>query len=306
MKVLSIVLVLVLSSAALADVLYYSPLESVVGNPGYPDSWQLRSTTTDGSLSQGWFAFPVEETSNQLYADAGALDNSGNTYGVLPGMSGQVVRPATTNTYARGIQQLPILATRLAAGDIVSVEATISFRTTTPETGIMPAAGIGFEFNAPAPAWFSGPWYSIAGPGQIVAGLDNGGTTRKNYVQINTPGAQYNEWGQPAVYNVLPNTVTRIKLDLNGATDQIRSQRKLYVGGAWETSWTTLQDWNLVPGPLGVGNLDISAGNVNGIYMESGRSGGAYYQIDDVLVTPEPATMALLGLGGLVLLRKRK
>ncbi|OXU15122.1 PEP-CTERM sorting domain-containing protein [Sedimentisphaera salicampi] len=48
-----------------------------------------------------------------------------------------------------------------------------------------------------------------------------------------------------------------------------------------------------------------SAWSASGFFWEN-KSGAVTWQVDDVLVTPEPATLSLLGIGSCLLYRKRK
>jgi hypothetical protein len=49
--------------------------------------------------------------------------------------------------------------------------------------------------------------------------------------------------------------------------------------------------------------ISVSSSNIAYVIF---RGTGSYYTVDDLAYTPEPATICLLGLGGLALLKKRR
>ncbi len=72
------------------------------------------------------------------------------------------------------------------------------------------------------------------------------------------------------------------------------------TGGAWtsfENTWITSGSW---VAPTGTAHVTFRIG------PWAGDGGTVTYDVDNVVFTPEPATIALLALGGLTVLRKRK
>ncbi len=120
------------------------------------------------------------------------------------------------------------------------------------------------------------------------------------------PGTQttFNLWGYTRFYR--PDSADALRMTiLSGATCYVN----IYAGGVLRTD-------GIDDGPgtalLTIyGGTLILEGNVTpGSYIVNSTGGAVTYYYDsandDTIVTPEPATVALLGLGGLVLLRKRR
>jgi len=90
----------------------------------------------------------------------------------------------------------------------------------------------------------------------------------------------------------------RVEITEGGATDTYNFFYKVNSGDSWS---------QLISGPTGnVQNYASSVPNARvGIFLKNGNGGGAA-QFSYLTVTPEPASLALIGLGGMGLLRRKR
>ena len=239
-------------------------------------AWWLR----DGA--EGWYAGTASSTTNAALADA---------TNVLPGMSGDTSHYG----YPYGGKSLHLvdgLAGALSGGNVVSIELSQVSR-----LGNCGAQGM-FGFFTGGAIVPGGTWDEISYTGvPVLGGLKWGSrvagvTTLMSYLGSSTAGASF---------DVQYDEVVRQRISLDPSTDKMKLEIKRYVGGVWG-SYTTAIDWTAA-------GIDLSTANINGAYINAGRdyTTGFYYQQDDLVVIPEPATLVILALGGtMALIRKRK
>jgi len=163
-----------------------------------------------------------------------------------------------------------------------SANVTISLNTTTVHSG---DKSMKFAYNNG-----NDPWYAISR--DIVPGA-----VWNNY------GANWNEYDQLSVWYYVesnPGDVLKVQLvNAWGTTLYTHDFGVVPAGQGWQEAVINLHD-HLTPSQLEhVGRIDL--------IMKNKYASGVIY-FDDITLTqiPEPATLALLGVGGLLLRRRRK
>ncbi len=197
-------------------------------------------------------------------------------------------------------------------------------------TIILPALGLALATGAQAAAGFFGSFINITTNGSAAwqaMGTFNGsslGTFDKSAGQtLAITGGEGLTWESDGdevtsvamQYSIQPtggthsHTALNLKQTAEGSFSDALGQSYTSPGGSWNTKWSDPSDW---------GSVDVLDGLSNGTYElqvyltgdgDAGPivedNGGAYYTATFTVV-PEPSSAALLGLGGLALILRRR
>lgn len=132
-------------------------------------------------------------------------------------------------------------------------------------------------------------------PGEVAQLIDV--STGASGALIATGNAQYSMSAFFSTY-VADGDQGRLHLDFLNAGNASLGTTEIGPGGNVGT-WTFLSDTGAIP--VGTATIQVS---VYGVAVNSGPDG--YVDNVDVRIIPEPASLALVGLGGLMMLRRRR
>jgi hypothetical protein len=139
------------------------------------------------------------------------------------------------------------------------------------------------------------------------------------------PKTQANGWGQRAKIDVHTDILnySKLEFDVKGVTagTVVKIEELIYSGQT--NGWATFAGSEAAPfvsmvnGDVKHVTLDYSAfktsaymsatdGYGSFIFTLTSDNASSYVYLDNVMLTPEPATIGLLGLGGLALLRRKR
>lgn len=144
----------------------------------------------------------------------------------------------------------------------------------------------------------------IGTPGFSVTDVPDDEPLNQGYLNLNT-GGNINESGE-----FIEFAFSSLSVNLNGGTGNGSGTFDGFAGVTLlNTTGTTNAKINGVNQPAGTSVVDLTPGGLDaGLRMEDGGAGRFYAGTWDVQVTvvPEPSSLALLSLGGLCVLRRRR
>jgi hypothetical protein len=261
----------VASAAPLSEVVYSQDYESyalgTTGDWGYTRAWQQEPLVVTGGTTTGG------DKALQWYDDNSQEKYSGPAFF---GMNGSSAAPV--------------------------VNVSFNMNLTTGYKTLIRVGGGGSSANLPQNTFAKGEFGEGQGPGDAGNGFwaqaYYDGSYHYDAALDNLDAADMwnNWWNMSFDFTIATNSYVMTVTQLTGPS-----------AGSWGSTGTIYNwkeycwDQSSLPGPGAIGNVDRL------FIQEYLRGGIQQMTFDDLLVTiPEPATMCLLGLGGLALLRRKR
>ncbi len=278
----------------LSAVLLMSAVATATTNP---DGFEGYALTTDwGTGTNGWTIgkmYGVEDNQVARILDDGGnqildLHLPGNFYGMVSTWDGNVPDNAAYVTKS-GFDIKPISG---SAGSefharLTRADATVEVYQATWEVGIRVSKW--GDFSTPYSPYMDGASWDSTGTYVYLRTWTDAGT----YTETEIPGFGLGSFLVPGIPLAPPETTSEwytVEIEEDNVTSQTRARMSLR-GGA-PNAWTAWVEHN--------SSVDYSTGG-----QVTGWHGGSM-QFDNVYITPEPATMVLLGAGSLLLIRRRR
>ena len=128
------------------------------------------------------------------------------------------------------------------------------------------------------------------------------------YCEIGAGGDKPDRWAQlTQVVPVTPGEALTLSADFGGGgSNQVELWLDDGVGGTYYSGVVSNLGggWTTIGGGITAGDADVTVVIEMHAFGSWGAAGGA--MVDNVILTPEPASLALLALAGLPLLRRRR